>query len=266
MEDEKISKFLEQISSDKTLARLLSGGAAISIAVLVIGLVPDFDVHSSIDRTAAGAFGDFVGGLLNPVLTFLTFIAVIVTVRLQRVELKESRKEFKRSADALAKENFEATFFRMSDMRRSVVNTIDEGTGNHVLTGTDLFELAAKQVAHSHNKNGPYKGNIVTSYERGIGRRSADFDHYFRIVWRIAGYINNARNNLASVNAAHNNIDYAFYAQLFRDQLSNGELDAIQIRLAYQANQSDIELFEELGFFNDYPGWLEPYLKDKLST
>ncbi|GEP10257.1 hypothetical protein MGN01_21020 [Methylobacterium gnaphalii] len=43
--------------------------------------------------TRLGQVGDFFGGVLNPLLTFLTFIGVLATIFLQREELKETREE-----------------------------------------------------------------------------------------------------------------------------------------------------------------------------
>lgn len=67
-----------------------------------------------------GTWGDFTGGLLNHVLTFITFLAVLLTLWLQRVELRLTRDEMIRSADALeqqgstlTKQSFENTFFEM---------------------------------------------------------------------------------------------------------------------------------------------------------
>jgi hypothetical protein len=40
-----------------------------------------------------GVFGDFLGGTINPLLTFLTFIAVLITLLIQTQELKATRDE-----------------------------------------------------------------------------------------------------------------------------------------------------------------------------
>ncbi|MCE9684629.1 putative phage abortive infection protein [Shewanella sp. AS16] len=81
-----------------------------------------------------GAFGDFIGGILNPFLSFAAFISVLITVFMQQAQLKQNEKqlemtrdelalstdELKRSADAqnvqidTAKlQNFESTFFNL---------------------------------------------------------------------------------------------------------------------------------------------------------
>jgi len=61
-----------------------------------------------------GSFGDFIGGILNPFLSFAAFISVLITVFMQQAQLKQNEKqlemtraeltlsteELKRSADA----------------------------------------------------------------------------------------------------------------------------------------------------------------------
>jgi len=79
-------------------------------------------------------FGDFIGGVLNPLLSFAAFVSVLITVFMQRSQLKQNHEqlkmtreelvlstlELKRSADAQGRQietaniqNFETTFFNL---------------------------------------------------------------------------------------------------------------------------------------------------------
>jgi uncharacterized membrane protein len=49
-----------------------------------------------------GQFGDFVGGVLNPILSFLALIALVLTVVLQSRQLEYARKELDNSREELA--------------------------------------------------------------------------------------------------------------------------------------------------------------------
>lgn len=51
-------------------------------------------------RSALGALGDYFGGLLNPILAFLSFIALLWTLKINQEELAETRKELARAAKA----------------------------------------------------------------------------------------------------------------------------------------------------------------------
>ena len=89
--------------------------ATISTAGVLIAGYRNVELFKSL-----GSWGDFAGGLLNPILTFITFLALILTLWLQRQELGLTREEMTRSANALEgqgkslkKQSFERTFFEM---------------------------------------------------------------------------------------------------------------------------------------------------------
>lgn len=72
-------------------------------------------------RSALGALGDYFGGLLNPVLAFLSFIALLWTLKLNQEELAETRKELARAAKAqedskkVMDEQLKTQIFQQSD-------------------------------------------------------------------------------------------------------------------------------------------------------
>tara|TARA_R110001583_G_C5639919_1_gene407788 strand:- start:87 stop:665 length:579 start_codon:yes stop_codon:yes gene_type:complete len=56
--------------------------------------------HQSVSSDVAswGAFGDFIGGLLNPVVAFLAFLLLARSLRIQGYELRQATSAFKESA------------------------------------------------------------------------------------------------------------------------------------------------------------------------
>ncbi len=69
-------------------------------------------------RAAWGQLGDFVGGVVNPVLGFLTLTALAVTVAFQRQQLQNSRDELKESRAELARTS--AAACRTAEVQRIV--------------------------------------------------------------------------------------------------------------------------------------------------
>jgi uncharacterized membrane protein len=71
-----------------------------------------------------GSFGDFIGGTLNPILSFATITLLIWSIRLQRKELIETRIQFERSAVAQEKleqnQKKELEFYQRREMIENV--------------------------------------------------------------------------------------------------------------------------------------------------
>ncbi|HSG31294.1 MAG TPA: hypothetical protein VLB82_07070 [Thermodesulfobacteriota bacterium] len=71
-------------------------------------------------------------GRVNPILSFLALVAVLIAIVLQNKELQYSREELRRSSQALEEQsesfrvqNFENTFFQMVRLHHDIVGGID---------------------------------------------------------------------------------------------------------------------------------------------
>ena len=79
-------------------------------AILVIIKVKDFYFEQqdlcliSQEVESLGQMGDFFGGTLNPILAFLSFCLLLITIKLQSKELKNSTEELAKSSNT----NFKA--------------------------------------------------------------------------------------------------------------------------------------------------------------
>ncbi|MDP2633377.1 MULTISPECIES: hypothetical protein [unclassified Pseudoalteromonas] len=83
----------------KSLRGLAFVAFVIMISVLC-SIIAQFGFSPDSPIEQWGAFGDFIGGTLNPIFAFLSFICLLMTIVLQNTELKETRKEFTRVANA----------------------------------------------------------------------------------------------------------------------------------------------------------------------
>ena len=73
------------------------------VALAALGLYfNNFNEGFSSDQAIWGTFGDYIGGVLNPVFGFL---ALLITIALQSKELKLSREELRNSSTALNAQN-----------------------------------------------------------------------------------------------------------------------------------------------------------------
>lgn len=91
------------------------------------------------DFQTLGQVGDFFGGILNPVFSFITVVALVLTLLLQSKELKMSREELElsrselaKSAEALQRQNraidrqsFEQTFFSWLNTYGQMLDSVE---------------------------------------------------------------------------------------------------------------------------------------------
>ncbi|MFW2600987.1 putative phage abortive infection protein [Aliarcobacter butzleri] len=103
----------------------------------------DFKIDSNVEHF--GQFGDFIGGTLNPILAFLSFMALLYTIKIQTDELKLSREELEATreelkgsriaqqeqSESLKLQNqatklqiFENTFFKLLDLFLQNINLL----------------------------------------------------------------------------------------------------------------------------------------------
>ncbi len=117
-----------------------------------------------------GALGDFFGGILNPILAFLSLILLFITLQqnqkalsqnkealdqnkdalkmnseelaLTREEVEGSKKALELQASILQKQNFEGTFFQLLSLYNEIVDSMDINDK----TGRDCFEYLFKEL------------------------------------------------------------------------------------------------------------------------
>lgn len=80
--------------------------AALIIAMwLLLSFVLKFGFTPPDSQETWGQFGDFVGGILNPLFSIIGLLALLHTIVLQSKELASSTKELRSSAKALKRQN-----------------------------------------------------------------------------------------------------------------------------------------------------------------
>lgn len=84
-----------------------------------------------------GTFGDYLGGVLNPILGFASFMALLYTVRLQSNELKNSNEQLAQSAKAQTEmektqklQQFEGLFTHMATELNKIYDELDKDSRN----------------------------------------------------------------------------------------------------------------------------------------
>lgn len=171
-------------------------------------------------------FGDFFGGVLNPVYALLAFIALLYTINLQRTELRQARNEFRRSADALTdqgksieKQNFESTFFHLLNTHNNIVSSIDlQSEKGKVTTGRDCFRVFYTRLTKTFRQNQQKFKNktdrqmLDSAYRSFWKDHQTELGHYFRYLFNIIRFLDESQYSEGP------------YIKFLRAQLSDQEL------------------------------------------
>jgi len=145
----------------------------------------------------------------------------IKEMELQRQEMQEQRREMQDQNESIRRQRFESTFFGMLDLHKQVVSEIASTSGKK--RGREAFEELARSLDPRLAMLGDEYNRRVE--ERTLEQQIADYElwyddnehhvgHYFRTLYNIIKHID-----------AWGGTDKSTYTRLVRAQLSRGELE-----------------------------------------
>ena len=161
-----LSKYLYWISAIGALIILLT-----FIAYAMNGYIS----KEKLDTEKLGHFGDFIGGLVGVMFTFIATLLIYFTYISQKKELELSRELF-------SKQNFENTFFNMLNVHRELRKEISFDTSKasllkndaKIIKGKSFFEFAHKDftelwkkeyVEYETPKDDPHSHSPLQNYK-----------------------------------------------------------------------------------------------------
>ena len=133
-------KFVWEAKGINVLAGITLGTLVLIIYIMIDIYKVNFGETLSSDNAVWGTFGDFFGGTLNPILAFVSFLAVIYTVGIQN-------KQFKTNEKTQAIQQFEGFFAYMASELRDIYKGLDDESkdvNTYLILGIDKFSLKNK--------------------------------------------------------------------------------------------------------------------------
>lgn len=211
--------------------------AAAATAIVVYVAQFYFRLHRPISSQpdAWGQFGDYFGGILNPIVALGALLLLAVGVRIQNDTLREAKKQLDlqrteleqtravlaqqseqlaSQAEAALKEVFEATFFRLLDSIRRLVDTFEITPTSRGISA--MFDWAIElrdQPGHrlrSEQCTPDEAAKMFVAWFSGHRRRLAP---YLALVLMTLEFVEK-----------NNRPDAIFYTDILRATLSPGEL------------------------------------------
>lgn len=162
-----------------------------------------------------GPFGDFFAGSTVPVLTLISSIGVILTLRmqqeqleLQRTELRNSveemiatKKEIQEQGKTMAMQRFENTFFNTLTLHNEIVRSLVIKSEREI-KGRAIFETLVEEMDsrlksaiafEQISKNLPSLEKIEIIYTSMFNIFEPQLGHYFRNLYRIVKFVHESQ-------------------------------------------------------------------------
>jgi len=254
-----IDRFLRTVSPNRSPVDSPNIATGIAFAIIgIIGLIfylltIDFFGHEKLEP---GTFGDFFGGVLNPLLTFLTFVALAVTMAMQRAQLQTAISDSTAAVYQASLQRFETTFFNLLDLHNTIVRDLHFFPGEILLdhekpdleegyearrrgsrgcsllsgeaqgiTGRRVFAVILETIEEKVHGRNPYGIELTppAAYKVIQDDYNHLLGHYFRNLFQALSLIDIYAKRLIDIGDA-DSFTPKRYSNLLRAQLSTNEL------------------------------------------
>lgn len=182
--------------------------AGVLAAILIGSYIFTFQKLPVTENPAAwGTFGDYMGGLLNPLISLFTLIVAMQVWKLQKTELAVTQKALKEQARTSEQQRQEQRFFDLFNISHRTIDSVrfslpgpmDQPATHH--QGKDALDawfsrglpgelntfnrhgLGAERDMAAGESRTIDKNQLELAWERDSSTGS--FDHYLRVIYRL---------------------------------------------------------------------------------
>ena len=179
------------------------GGAAVAAFLIILGLYIAYFKNLSVTNDSAtwGTFGDYLGGTLNPIISFLALIGLLYTIHQQAQEMQATREELKQAAEQQRQQveqqsrqseifnlqQFESTFFSLLEQHNKIIEKI--------MTPIEAKRIKIIEESRDITNGELIKHNTITmmknNYQHSFTINPNDdscSNFYEQNYWRISNY------------------------------------------------------------------------------
>ncbi|ONH55831.1 hypothetical protein SAMN04490182_2836 [Pseudomonas cedrina] len=214
----------------------------IFVICVVLFYVDTFGVKRSYDQAAWGQFGDYMGGVLNPTLSFCAFVGLMLTLKFQYSESKKTEeRQVGQQFDSRLFQMFGLLSTALSTVHLSIVKNIVEET----YTGPKAFAVGRRELVSVIESVGPdlsdeeTYGLAVDAFGRWSTECGDALLSYFDTLLFVVLYI---RNNSSGERRV-------FAARALRSQLSQDTRVILFYTLLLSGNITLYRFLEGFGYW-----------------
>ncbi len=142
------------------------------------------------DAVRWGTFGDFVGGTLNPILSFLALVVLLKTYSSQREELEDTKTILKEQTATQKKQQFESTFFELLKVHNQSLENLLKFRQFILPDGekVDLFSILMEEIFAKNEMT--LKAAKIAIFEKlELEIKKELWGGYFRLLYQLLKFI-----------------------------------------------------------------------------
>lgn len=242
-----------------------------------------------------GQLGDFFGGVLNPILSFLALVAVATSLRMQTLELNAARHEAAASQDILVnqtkvlerqqavleRQNFESNFYGLLQVHDRNLQGVRFQFGAEPDVGRLAFGALANRfhvdrIDFTYLNEELCKQAVMVHVQKFYSQSYLELGHYYRTLQEIFFYIESFASESLAVNSADSvpvDVERQVlrwrYGGLVASLLSSAELECMFLYCMATEGAPLKVYVERYGLLRNLPprsNYANPALKDVYSS
>ena len=214
------------------------GGAAVAAFLIILGLYIAYFKNLSITNDSAtwGTFGDYLGGTLNPIISFLALIGLLYTIHQQAQEMQATREELEQAAEQQRRQSeifnlqqFESTFFSLLEQHNKIIETLVKNVDeiNKYNQTHDSKDSFINEIYEKYSEI--YQSNVcdnqikINLYIANNIQQNLELKRYFIVLFQILKLIslNLSKDTYGNTNNKISIEDYVADDEKSREKISN---------------------------------------------
>jgi hypothetical protein len=171
--------------------RTILGACTVAVLLVIVYIIWFGFINetpAARDSGAAwGAFGDFFGGILNPLVAGLALFWLTRSIEMQKVELAAAKEELKLTkiaqqdqATTLEKQRYEQTFFALLEQHNAALAKLTSSNPLNTSALSDADFIRNRVFTHSRD---------LTDTRFQLLRDNDRCGHYFRVLFQILKFV-----------------------------------------------------------------------------